>query len=106
MIAAADLATGCRFEAFPASVSPTQRTTYLFTYMSLEKERPAVLDIMDDYWRKLPGYQGVDLDDLALQRVLFGLFVSYKESPLPCRFALTSAATPKLVASASAPCHI
>ena len=74
------------WEAFPASVSPTQRTTYLFTYMSLEKERPAVLDIMDDYWRKLPAYQGVDLDDLALQRVLFGLFVSYKESPLPCRW--------------------
>jgi len=45
-----------------------------------------VLDIMDDYWRKLPGYQGVSLDSLQLQRVLFGLFVSYKDSPLPCSF--------------------
>jgi hypothetical protein len=42
-----------------------------------------VLDIMDDYWRKLPGYQGVALDELQLRRVLFGLFVSYKDSPLP-----------------------
>ena len=74
------------WEAFPASASLSQRTTYLFTYMSLEKERPAVLDIMDDYWRKLPDYQGVPLDELALQRVLFGLFVSYKDSPLPCKW--------------------
>jgi len=34
----------------------------------------------------LPAYQGVDLDALELQRVLFGLFVSYKDSPLPVRF--------------------
>ena len=74
------------WEAFPASASPTQRTTYLFTYMSPEEGRPSVVEIMEDYWRKLPGYQGVNLDDLDLRRVLFGLFVSYKESPLPCQF--------------------
>ena len=56
------------WEAFPASASPTQRTTYLFTYMSPQPERPSVLDIMDDYWRKLPAYQGVPLDALALRR--------------------------------------
>jgi len=39
------------WEAFPASASPTQRTTYLFTYMDLSPERPSVLDIMEDYWR-------------------------------------------------------
>ena len=30
------------WEAFPASASPTQRTTYLFTYMSPEEGRPSV----------------------------------------------------------------
>jgi len=74
------------WEAFPASASPTQRTTYLFTYMGLEPERPSVMEIMEDYWRLLPRYQGVDLGDLTPTRVLFGLFTSYKDSPLPVRF--------------------
>ncbi|EOD41152.1 hypothetical protein EMIHUDRAFT_448701 [Emiliania huxleyi CCMP1516] len=73
-------------DAFPASASATQRTTYLFTYMGLEPERPSVMDIMEDYWRLLPRYQGVDLDDLTPERVLFGLFTSYKDSPLPVQF--------------------
>ena len=34
------------WEAFPASASPTQRTTYLFTYMSPEEGRPSVLQII------------------------------------------------------------
>ena len=83
-------AAGCPtqyfWEAFPASASATQRTTYLFTYMDLDERRPSVMEIMEDYWRKLPGYQGVDLDELELRRVLFGLFVSYKDSPLPVTF--------------------
>ena len=74
------------WEAFPASASPTQRTTYLFTYMDLDERRPSVMDIMDDYWARLPAYQGVSIDDLRMQRVLFGLFVSYKDSPLPVTF--------------------
>ena len=44
----------------PASASPTQRTTYLFTYMDLDPARPSVMDIMEDYWKLLPGYQGVE----------------------------------------------
>ena len=74
------------WEAFPASSSPTQRTTYLFTYMGLDPERPSVMEIIEDYWRLLPDYQGVELDELTLQRVLFGLFVAYKDSPLPTRW--------------------
>ena len=74
------------WEAFPASASPTQRTTYMFTYMDLDPKRPSVLQIMDDYWRMLPRYQGVDLEALRMRRVLFGLFTSYKDSPLPVRF--------------------
>ena len=34
----------------------------------------------------LPAYQGVSLDDLEMKRVLFGLFTSYKDSPLPIAF--------------------
>lgn len=74
------------WEAFPASASATQRTTYLFTYMDLDPKRPSVMDIMDDYWRLLPAYQGVSLGDLEMRRVLFGLFTSYKDSPLPVKF--------------------
>lgn len=83
-------ANGCPtqyfWEAFPSSASPTQRTTYMFTYMDLDPKRPSVLDIMEDYWRLLPAYQGVSLDDLTPSRVLFGLFTSYKDSPLPVAF--------------------
>ena len=39
--------------------------------MSPEAGRPSVLEIMEDYWRKLPGYQGVALDELELRRVIF-----------------------------------
>ena len=74
------------WEAFPASSSATERTTYLFTYMGLEKERPSVLDIMEDYWKLLPSYQGVSLDELTPKRVLFGLFTAHKDSPLPVKF--------------------
>ena len=74
------------WEAFPASASHTQRTTYLFTYMDLDPARPSVMDIMEDYWRLLPHYQGVDLDQIEPKRVLFGLFTSYKDSPLPVKF--------------------
>ena len=41
---------------------------------------------MEDYWRLLPRYQGVELEDLELRRVLYGLFVSYKTSPVPAAF--------------------
>ena len=83
---ASDCPTQYFWEAFPASASNTQRTTYLFTYMDLDPKRPSVLDIMEDYWRMLPAYQGVSLDYLEMKRVLFGLFTSYKDSPLPIAF--------------------
>lgn len=74
------------WEAFPASSGVRDRTTYLFTYMDLDASRPSVHDIFEDYWQMLPGYQGVNLDELSFQRALFGLFVSYKNSPLGCRW--------------------
>lgn len=37
---------------------------------------------MEDYWRLMPGYQGVGLGDLQPLRILFGYFPTYRASPL------------------------
>ena len=44
-------------EAFPAGSGPSDRTTYLFTYMDAKPERPSIMEIMNDYWDLLPRYQ-------------------------------------------------
>eukprot|EP00889_Picochlorum_renovo_P006657 jgi/Picre1/33687/NNA_001166.t1 len=80
--------TGCRntqmfWEAFPAGSGPTDRTTYMFSYMDAEADRPSFLDMMEHYWREMPKYQGIStLDDIKVQRILFGLFPTYRDSPL------------------------
>jgi hypothetical protein len=39
--------------------------------------------MLDDYWARLPAYQGLDsLDDLTVDRLLFGAFTSHRASPL------------------------
>ena len=45
------------WEAFPASASAEQRTTYLFTYMDLDPARPSIEELFEEYWRRLPAYQ-------------------------------------------------
>lgn len=42
---------------------------------------------MDDYWDLMPQYQGVDLEDLTLKRALFGVFPTFRDSPLQPGFA-------------------
>jgi len=37
---------------------------------------------MEDYWRLMPGYQGVRLEDVQPLRILFGYFPTYRASPL------------------------
>eukprot|EP00955_Chlamydomonas_euryale_P054830 355955-Chlamydomonas_euryale.AAC.4 len=37
---------------------------------------------MDDYWDLMPKYQGVNMDDLTFKRALFGVFPTFRESPL------------------------
>lgn len=37
---------------------------------------------MEEYWRLMPGYQGVRLDDLQPLRILFGFFPTYRASPI------------------------
>jgi hypothetical protein len=94
------------WEAFPAmSVGADARTTYLFTYMDADELREhTVLDQFEDYWDMLPAYQrhnakslagggrgdaverALDAGDLTLERCLFGLFPTFKDSPLPSRW--------------------
>ncbi len=67
------------WEAFPARDG---RTTYLFTYADLHPNRPNFYQLFEEYFHWLPQYQDVDLQELQLQRVLYGFFPSYKRSPL------------------------
>jgi hypothetical protein len=38
--------------------------------------------LLEDYWRLMPEYQNVSLDDLQVQRILFGFFPTFRDSPL------------------------
>ena len=67
------------WEAFPARDG---RTTYLFTYADLHPQQPSLEQLFREYWQQLPAYQGVDAPQIQIQRALFGLFPSYRQSPL------------------------
>jgi lycopene cyclase CruP len=67
------------WEAFPARDG---RTTYLFTYLDADRDRISLETLFDEYFRLLPTYQGVNLDQLQFHRALFGFFPSYRQSPL------------------------
>ena len=81
------------WEAFPVGIgrngnepgSSDVKTTYMFTYMDAEKDRPSLTALMDDYWELLPIYQPSIQDverDLDVKRVLFAYFPTYTDSPL------------------------
>lgn len=74
------------WEAFPAGSGPSDRTTYLFTYVAAEPGAPKLEELLEDYWDLLPDYQGVPLDKLEILRVSFGIFPTYRDSPLPAAF--------------------
>ncbi len=67
------------WEAFPARDG---RTTYLFTYLDANPQRPSLEALFEDYLRLLPEYQNVAIDQLQFQRALFGFFPCYRQSPL------------------------
>jgi lycopene cyclase CruP len=67
------------WEAFPARDG---RTTYLFTYMDADPRRFSLSFFLEEYLRLLPEYQNVDLEQLQWQRLLFGFFPSYRQSPI------------------------
>ncbi|AGF53056.1 sll0659 [Synechocystis sp. PCC 6803] len=67
------------WEAFPARDG---RTTYLFTYVDVHPERISLEFFFQEYFRLLPEYQKINLDQLQWQRFLSGFFPAYKSSPL------------------------
>ena len=81
MVSLTPIQQDCQYfwEAFPAAKG---RTTYLFTYVDLHPQRPSLEKLFTDYFEWLPQYQNCDLANIAIQRALFGLFPSYRDSPL------------------------
>jgi hypothetical protein len=84
------------WEAFPVGIgkagqeSSDVKTTYMFTYMDADERRPSLLDLMEDYWKLLPGYQTSIKNpetDLDLKRILFAYFPTYRDSPLKPDFS-------------------
>jgi lycopene cyclase CruP len=67
------------WEAFPARDG---RTTYLFTYADFAPGQPSLEQLFEQYLHAMPAYQGVDIAALEVQRAMFGLFPSYRQSPL------------------------
>jgi lycopene cyclase CruP len=81
MVSLSPIEQGNQFfwEAFPAREG---RTTYLFTYAGFTPKQPSLEELFDYYLSHLPAYQGVEIAELKVQRALFGLFPSYRQSPL------------------------
>lgn len=76
------------WEAFPARDG---RTTYLFTYSDFSRGKLTLEQLFEQYRQALPDYQGIALSDIQTQRALFGLFPSYRQSPLVLPWARTLA---------------
>ncbi|KAK2377399.1 receptor protein EIX2 [Trifolium repens] len=75
------------WEAFPAGSGPLDRTTYMFTYVEPQPGSPKLEELLEEYWNLMPEYQGVPLDNLEILRVIYGIFPTYRESPLPAAFS-------------------
>ncbi|XP_076915976.1 uncharacterized protein LOC143575501 [Bidens hawaiensis] len=74
------------WEAFPAGSGPLDRTTYMFTYVEPQPSSPKLEELLEDYWDLMPKYQEVSLDDLEILRVIYGIFPTFRDSPLPAAF--------------------
>ncbi|XP_024979284.1 uncharacterized protein LOC112516462 [Cynara cardunculus var. scolymus] len=74
------------WEAFPAGSGPLDRTTYMFTYVEPQPSSPKLEELLEDYWDLMPKYQEVTLDELEILRVIYGIFPTYRDSPLPAAF--------------------
>lgn len=69
----------CFWEAFPAREG---RTTYQFTYADLHPQRPDLEALFELYFQTVGEYQDTDVANLQIIRAMFGIFPSYKQSPL------------------------
>lgn len=71
------------WEAFPAKDG---RTTYMFSYLDANEQRPSIEYFMNEYLRLLPEYQNITLEKIDFKRFLFGFFPAYKDSPIMLLF--------------------
>jgi lycopene cyclase CruP len=69
----------CFWEAFPAREG---RTTYQFTYADLHPKRPSLTDLFELYFQRVGEYQNIDLEKIQILRAMYGIFPSYRDSPL------------------------
>ncbi|PWA47959.1 hypothetical protein CTI12_AA495100 [Artemisia annua] len=58
----------------------------MFTYVEPKPSSPTIEELLEDYWDLMPKYQDVSLDDLEVLRVIYGIFPTYRDSPLPAAF--------------------
>eukprot|EP00549_Striatella_unipunctata_P022022 CAMPEP_0118699942 /NCGR_PEP_ID=MMETSP0800-20121206/16243_1 /TAXON_ID=210618 ORGANISM="Striatella unipunctata, Strain CCMP2910" /NCGR_SAMPLE_ID=MMETSP0800 /ASSEMBLY_ACC=CAM_ASM_000638 /LENGTH=1167 /DNA_ID=CAMNT_0006600343 /DNA_START=1 /DNA_END=3505 /DNA_ORIENTATION=+ len=86
------------WETFPVGIgrdgkepgTSDTKTTYMFTYLDADEQRPSLSTLMEDYWKLLPKYQTSINDaekDLDVKRVLFAFFPTFKDSPLQTQFS-------------------
>mmetsp|Transcript_17498 Transcript_17498/g.48318 ORF Transcript_17498/g.48318 Transcript_17498/m.48318 type:complete len:790 (-) Transcript_17498:119-2488(-) len=85
------------WEAFPVGIGRGKepgtsdvKTTYMFTYMDADENRPSLLQLFEDYWKLLPVYQPSIQNpetDLDIKRILFAFFPTYRDSPLKPEFS-------------------
>lgn len=52
----------------------------MFSYMDAEPHRPSLQALFEDYWRLMPDYQAVQLEQLSFKRCLFGYFPTYRQA--------------------------
>lgn len=67
------------FSALPAPPC----CSYLFTYLDASPSRPSLEALLEQYWRAMPEYQGVKLEDLQARRQL-GLITACSGRALLC----------------------
>ena len=66
------------------------KTTYMFTYIDAEAQRPSLEALMDDYWKYLPTYQSSISDpetQLDVKRVVYDYFPAYRDSPMKPQYS-------------------
>lgn len=80
----------CFWEAFPAGSGPTDRTTYMFTYVDPQPGSPTLEELLEEYWDLMQDYQGVSLDNLEIQRVIYGIFPTYRDRDVRLRQPIAS----------------
>lgn len=74
------------WEAFPAGRTGNSRTTYMFSYGPCDESRTTLAAALEDYVRLAPAYLGAKLDAVEVERVLFGFFPCFRDSPSKLAF--------------------